>query len=264
MKIKIHTVDSFTDKPFSGNPAGVCILEKELNEKQMQNIAMEMKHAETAFVVPSGKDFLLRWFTPAAEVDLCGHATLASSHIMWQEKVIGADETIRFHTRSGLLTANKRGEGIELNFPATEMKEIQSFHELEKCIGVKPVFTGKTKWVYFAELNSADEVRTLEPDFVLINNLPSSGEVLVTARSDTPEYDIVSRFFAPAVGVDEDPVTGSAHCILGPYWAKKLNKNPIMAYQASKRGGSMGVRVEGDRVYLTGKAITVLSGEMNI
>jgi PhzF family phenazine biosynthesis protein len=264
MKIPIHTVDAFTDRPFSGNPAGVCLLEKALTERQMQNIAFEMNLSETAFVARSGRDFILRWFTPSVEVDLCGHATLASSHILYEKGHVKTDESIRFHTKSGLLTAkNKNGE-IELNFPATGMEEISSFPELEKTIGVKPIFTGKTKWVYFAELSSADEVRSLAPDFESMKSLPSSGEVLVTARSDVPDYDFISRFFAPSVGVNEDPVTGSAHCILGPYWMKKLNKNSFKAYQASKRGGTLGVRVEGDRVFLTGKAITVMTVEMNI
>jgi PhzF family phenazine biosynthesis protein len=264
MQISIHTVDAFTEKPFSGNPAGVCILEKELNETQMQNIAFEMNLSETAFLVRSGEDFLLRWFTPSAEVDLCGHATLASSHILYEKGFVNVQKSIRFHTKSGVLTAkNKNGE-IELDFPAIEYKEISSFPELEKTIGVTPVFTAKTKWVYLAQLKNEEEVRTLNPDFALMKSLPSSGEVLVTAKADTAGYDFVSRFFAPSVGIDEDPVTGSAHCILGPFWMKKLNKNIFRAYQASKRGGKMGVRVEGDRVYLTGKAVTVFELKMNM
>ncbi|MGA2667297.1 MAG: PhzF family phenazine biosynthesis protein [Ignavibacteria bacterium] len=262
MLIPIHTVDAFTDKPFSGNPAGVCILEKELNDKQMQNIAFKMNLSETAFIVRSGKDFLLRWFTPVAEINLCGHATLASAHLLREQGIVKVEDIIHFHTKSGLLTARFKDEEIELNFPAMDTEEISIFPDLEKAIGTKPVYTGKSKWIYIAELKNAEEIRSLKPDIETMRTLPFSGEVLVTAKADMPGYDFISRFFAPSMGVNEDPVTGSAHCVLGPYWMKKLNKNIFKAYQASKRGGTLGVRVQGDRVYLTGKAVTVLTVEM--
>jgi len=264
MKLPIYTVDAFTDKPFSGNPAGVCILDDAIPESMMQNIAFEMNLAETAFVLKQDDGYSLRWFTPMAEVDLCGHATLASANIMWQTGVCPMTEQIRFHTRSGLLTAeNYKGE-IGLNFPAIQEKQIDYPKELIDAIGgAKPKYVGMTKWNYLIELEDENAIRSVVPKYELMLGLPGWGTI-ITAKASMPGYDFVSRFFAPEKGVPEDPVTGSAHCALGPYWQKRLGKDKFKAYQASPRGGTVGVSVVGDRVLLTGNAVTMLKGEINV
>lgn len=264
MNIPIYTADAFTDKPFSGNPAGICVLTTPLDEKMMQKIAFEMNLAETAFLSKTDNgSYSLRWFTPAVEVDLCGHATLASSHILWEtEKEMKAD-TLRFNTRSGLLKANYKNGQIELDFPVIESKQIEIQNGLVKALGVKPVSLFKTEWNYLAELDSEETLRNIKPDFEILKSLDVFGTI-ITARASMAGYDFVSRFFAPAKGIPEDPVTGSAHCALGPYWMKKLDKNSFKAYQASARGGTVGVRIESGRVYLTGKTVTMLRGTINI
>jgi PhzF family phenazine biosynthesis protein len=264
MKIPIHTVDAFADKPFSGNPAGVCVLDKPLDEKLMQNIALEMNLSETAFLNKQfDGTYSLRWFTPAAEVDLCGHATLASSHTLWETGKENKKSALQFQTRSGILKANFRNGEIELDFPAIESSQIDIADGLTKALGIKPVSVYRTQWYCIAELDSEDTLRKVNPNFDLLQTLEAWGTI-ITAKATMQGFDFVSRFFAPLKGVKEDPVTGSAHCALGPYWMKKLGKSSFKAYQASARGGTMGVRVEGDRVYLTGKAVTVLSGDINV
>jgi len=263
MEIKIFTVDAFTSKPFAGNPAAVFILEHELTEQQMKNIAFEMNLSETAYVLKEGDNYNLRWFTPHSEVDLCGHATLASSHILWEKGLHNKNSTIHFQTRSGLLKANMVNGKIELDFPIDEAHQIEVPDDLVKTLGAKPIYLGMTKWSYLAEMDSEETVRNIKPDFDLMETLEAWG-LMITARSSTMEFDFVSRFFAPRKGVKEDPVTGSAHCALGPYWMKKLNKNEFTAYQASKRGGVIGVKIEGERVKLTGEAVTVLEGKIRI
>ncbi len=259
--MKIYQVDAFTDKPFAGNPAGVCVLPQTRDEDWMQNVAKEMNVAETAFLVKQADGYNLRWFTPAVEVDLCGHATLASAHILWETGQLPANQMARFHTKSGLLTAERKSNLIELDFPATPASAADAPEELISALGVKLNFVGKNQYDYLVEVDSEQTVRRLEPDFGLIKKLGGRG-VIVTSRSGTKEFDFVSRFFAPAAGIDEDPVTGSAHCTLGPYWAKKLGKNEMTAYQASSRGGVVNVRVAGDRMHLGGQAVTVLVGEL--
>ncbi len=261
MGLKIYQVDSFTDKPFAGNPAGVCILLQACDECWMRNVAKEMNLAETAFLVRQPDGYSLRWFTPKVEVDLCGHATLASAHILWETGQLPSTQTARFHTRSGLLTAERKQSYIELNFPATPAQPVNPPEDLTRVLGVRPVYVGKNQFDYLAEVDSEQTVRKLDPDFGLIKKLGGRG-VIVTSRSDSKKYDFVSRFFAPAAGIDEDPVTGSAHCTLGPYWAEKLGKNEMTAYQASSRGGVVQVRVAGDRVHLGGQAVTVLTCEL--
>ena len=268
MKLPIYTVDAFADKPFSGNPAAVCITDKALSEELMKNIAFEMNLSETAYLVKNNPDnnnsFNLRWFTPQAEVDLCGHATLASSHILWQTGISLKNEPINFHTKSGVLTSvNKGNDSYEMDFPAIEQDVIDFPHELEMALGIKPQYVGMTKWNYIVELGNEEEVRNVQPDFDMLEKLPGWGTI-ITAKSAMKGYDFVSRFFAPEKGIKEDPVTGSAHCVLGPFWQKRLEKNEFKAYQASQRGGTVGVRVEGDRVFLSGKAITILTAEMEV
>ena len=260
MTLPIYQVDAFTEKPFSGNPAAVCLLSESLDSAWMQNVAREMNLSETAFLQKEADGYNLRWFTPAVEVDLCGHATLASAHILWETGLLSPQEQARFHTRSGLLTAEWRGGEIELNFPAKPEEPAVPPSDLARALGVKPRYTGRSKFDYLVEVESEDTVRGLTPDFSLLKSLAIRGTV-VTSRASTAGFDFVSRFFAPAVGVNEDPVTGSAHCTLGPFWSKRLGKNDLYAYQASPRGGTLRVRVAGDRVFLGGKAVTVLRGE---
>jgi PhzF family phenazine biosynthesis protein len=258
--LPIYQVDAFTEKPFSGNPAAVCLLSGSRDSVWMQNVAREMNLSETAFLQNQGEGFSLRWFTPVVEVDLCGHATLASAHILWETGLLPPKEQARFYTRSGLLTAERRGGEIELNFPAKPEEPAVPPPELPKALGVDPRYTGKSKFDYLVEVDSEETVRNLKPDFSLLKSLAIRGTV-VTSRASTAGFDFVSRFFAPAVGVDEDPVTGSAHCTLGPFWSKRLGKDEFLAYQASARGGILRVRVAGERVFLGGKAVTVLRGE---
>ena len=259
--LKIFQVDAFTDKPFRGNPAAVCILPEPRDEIWMQQVAREMNLSETAFLHEEEDGFSLRWFTPSVEVDLCGHATLASGHILWEVGVLSRQQQARFHTRSGLLTAEIRGDEVELNFPATPEEPTTAPPGLSEALGLVPSYLGRSKFDYFLEVDSEELVRKLTPDFALLRRLPIRG-FIVTSSAESAEYDFVSRFFAPAVGVDEDPVTGSAHCCLGPFWSKRSGKNNLVAYQASQRGGIVRVRVEGDRVHLGGKAVTVFRGEL--
>ena len=230
----------------------------------MQNIALEMNLAETAFVLKQDDGYLLRWFTPNTEVDLCGHATLASANVMWQNGIANPAEQLRFHTRSGVLTADKHGDEIGMDFPALAQKQIDYPKELIESIGgAKPKYVGMTKWHYLIELEDENAVRSVVPKYELMLGLPGWA-VIVTAKASMAGYDFVSRFFAPEKGVPEDPVTGSAHCALGPYWQMQLGKNELKAYQASPRGGTIGVTVVGDRVLLRGTGVTVLKGELNI
>jgi PhzF family phenazine biosynthesis protein len=263
MAIPIYQVDAFvTDKKFSGNPAAVCLLETAADAGWMQNVGTEMNLAETAFLVRrAGDGYDLRWFTPEVEVDLCGHATLASAHVLWETQRLRAGEQARFHTKSGLLTADRKGEMIEMNFPATPEARAEAPAELIAALGVRPLYVGKNRFDYIVELESEEAVRAMVPDHLRLKNVPVRG-VIVTSRSTSGGYDFISRFLAPGSGVPEDPATGSAHCCLGPYWQPKLGKSSFVAYQASSRGGIIHVRVEGERVVLAGRAETVLRGEL--
>jgi PhzF family phenazine biosynthesis protein len=259
MPLAITQVDAFTDKPFAGNPAAVCVLAEARDASWMQSVAREMNLAETAFLLPQADGYQLRWFTPAVEVDLCGHATLASAHALWEEGRLPLTDQARFHTRSGLLTARRIGDWIEMDFPATPDRPSPAPDGLIDALGASPKYIGKSAFDYIVELDSEDTVRQLKPDLTLLGKITVRG-VIVTSRA--AEYDFVSRFFGPAVGIPEDPVTGSAHCCLGPFWGARLNKTEFVAYQASARGGVVRVRLEGDRVLLGGQAVTVLRGEL--
>jgi PhzF family phenazine biosynthesis protein len=261
LTIKIYQVDAFTEKPFSGNPAAVCLLPQPREAAWMQAVAREMNLSETAFLLKQEDGFSLRWFTPAVEVDLCGHATLASAHILWETGILRRQEQARFHTRSGLLTAVSQGEEIELNFPAKTEEPAGAPAGLLEALKVEAKYIGKSKFDYLVQVDSEETVRGMKPDFAALKNIPVRG-VMVTSRATSPGYDFVSRFFAPAVGINEDPVTGSAHCTLGPFWSRHLGKEDFLAYQASERGGTLRVRVAGDRVHLGGKAVTIFRGEL--
>jgi predicted PhzF superfamily epimerase YddE/YHI9 len=227
----------------------------------MQQVAREMNLAETAFLVRRSDGFDLRWFTPSVEVDLCGHATLASAHALWEEGHLPLSTPARFHTRSGVLTASRDADLIWLDFPATPSRPVPPPPQIEHGLGATPVYVGRTPFDYLIELESETVVRSLTPDLGALEKLGTRG-VIVTARSDDGEYDFVSRFFAPGAGVPEDPVTGSAHCGLGPHWAMRLNKKKLVGYQASARGGAVRVRLKGDRALLGGHAVTVMRGEL--
>ncbi len=262
MGLTIFQIDAFTGRPFAGNPAAVCILAEPEDAKWMQQVATEMNLSETAFLYKQGDGFNLRWFTPASEVELCGHATLASAHILWETGQLAADEQARFSTLSGLLTAQRGADGwIEMDFPAKREEQVDAPPALLEALGVSARYVGKNVFDYLVEIESEDEVRRMQPNISLLATVPVRG-VIVTSRASTPGYDFVSRFFAPQVGVNEDPVTGSAHCCLAPYWGSRLGKHEMLAYQASARGGVVRVRVNGERVQLGGQAVTVMRGEL--
>jgi PhzF family phenazine biosynthesis protein len=261
MALTIIQVDAFTDTPFRGNPAAVCVLPAPRDEAWMQAVALEMNLSETAFLVPGEDGYGLRWFTPAVEVALCGHATLASAHVLWEEGHLPRARQARFHTKSGLLTAARAGDWIELDFPAKPETATPAPPGLAEALGAAPKYVGKNQFDYLVELDAEETVRRLAPDHTALAKLPVRG-VMVTGRATTAPYDFVSRFFAPGSGIAEDPVTGSAHCALGPFWAARLGRTELLAYQASPRGGVVRVRVAGDRVKLGGRAVTVLRGEL--
>lgn len=270
MRQTIFQVDAFTDTAFAGNPAGVCILDEPGEAQWMQQIAAEMNLAETAFLyrLPgvTGNNFGLRWFTPTVEVALCGHATLASAHILWQEGYLTPGETARFHTLSGVLTARRLADGwIELDFPVEPYRPVEAPPALLAALNVQqPRYTGLNRVSYLVEVGSEKEVRELAPNIYALKAV-SPAEVIVTARADEGrDYDFVSRFFAPGAGIDEDPATGSTHCCLGPYWSERLGRTSFVARQLSARGGLLKVSIEGERVRLGGQAITVLRGELYV
>jgi PhzF family phenazine biosynthesis protein len=257
----ITQVDAFTDTRFCGNPAVVCLLRETASDQWMQAVAREMNVSETAFLVRGDDGFDLRWFTPAVEVALCGHATLASAHVLWEAEHLSSDEPARFLTASGLLTARRRGDWIELDLPAEPAALIDAPAELATALGVDPRWVGRNRFDLLVEVASEDAVRSVAPDLGALSRLSNRG-VIVTSRSAAPEFDIVSRFFAPAAGIGEDPVTGSAHCCLGPFWRDRLGIDSFTAHQASARGGVVKVHVEGDRVRLGGQAVTVMHAEL--
>lgn len=259
--MQMYIVDAFTDRPFAGNPAAVCILDEIKEDEWMQNIAREMNLSETAFLYKEHEGYTLRWFTPTVEINLCGHATLASAHILWQTGVEDPNKEIRFFTRSGALTANLRKEGIELNFPSEPDEPCDPPQYLAQALGVKMLYVGKNRFDYIVEVENEERVRSLKPDFTLLDKVGARG-ILVTSRSDNEEYDFVSRCFFPSEGIPEDPVTGSAHCCLAPYWQRKLQKNHFHAAQLSSRGGSLKVTIDRTRILLLGNAVTVLKGSL--
>jgi predicted PhzF superfamily epimerase YddE/YHI9 len=256
---RIVQVDAFTDRPFAGNPAAVCVLPGPTADAWMQRVASEMNLPETAFLHPEGDTWRLRWFTPTVEVDLCGHATLASAHVLWTEGHAPRSERLHFATRSGVLGAAARDGWIELDFPAEPARPATPPEHLLAALGTSGT-VARNRMDYLVEVADEAVVRRLSPDLGRLKLIQTRG-VVVTARGAAP-YDFVSRFFGPAAGVDEDPVTGSAHCALGPWWAERLGRTQLVGYQASARGGVVRVDVRGDRVGLLGQAVTVLRGEL--
>ncbi len=260
MPLTIVQVDAFTSVPFGGNPAAVCVLPEPRDPAWMQKVALEMNLSETAFLVKQSDGYDLRWFTPAIEVELCGHATLASAHALWEGGHLAPTEQARFHTRSGLLTADRNGDWIELNFPVKLETAATPPPGMLEALGAPALYVGLNKFDYLVEVDERD-LLNMSPDFGQLKKVPVRG-VIVTSRSSDPTYDFLSRFFAPGAGIDEDPVTGSAHTALTPYWAAKLGKAEMMARQASARGGVLKVTLKGDRVLMAGQAVTTLRGEL--
>jgi len=257
MAIPIVTVDAFTNQLFAGNPAAVCMLPEPRPDEWLRHLAREMNLSATAFLVRRDDEFDLRWLTPTVEIDLCGHATLASAHVLWEEGHLPRATQARFHTRSGLLTAERHGEWIELDFPVQRGVPAEPLPSLLSGLGITAATAVmKNRLDYLVEVESEEELRAVKPNHTLLRQIPVRG-VIVTARSDSPSFDFMSRFFAPASGIDEDPVTGSAHTALGPYWGAKLGKSEMTAYQASARGGIVRLRLAGDRIVLGGQAVTV-------
>jgi len=262
--MRVFTVDAFTGKPFSGNPAAVTLADGVTDAAWMQDVAREMNLSETAFV--SARDdgsFDLRWFTPGIEVDLCGHATLASAHVLWEDDIVSTDGTIVFHTRSGPLTCRLVHAGrIEMDFPACPVEEAQPPAGFLEALGADPKFVGSSAVGYVVELPTEDDVRALRPDFARLKAMAEDSWACVTAAASTGGFDFVSRFFAPQGGIDEDPVTGSAHCALAHFWSHKTGRTSFRAYQCSARGGVVFCELVGDRVKLGGRAVTVARGEL--
>lgn len=263
MTADLHLVDSFCEQPFRGNPAAVCILDRGASTTWMKAIAGETGASETAFLLPHSRGWNLRWFTPAVEVDLCGHGTLAAAFTLWCTGREQPGSEIVFHTRSGLLTARQQDDWILLDFPAEPAVPFPGPEGLAEALGTKPSFVGKNRFDFLVEVPSAAIVEQMEPDMATLAKIPARG-IIVTARSDQPDYDFVSRFFAPSIGVPEDPVTGSAHCCLGPYWGERLGKTVMTGYQSSPRGGIVRVTLAEDRVILGGKAVAVFSGNLRV
>lgn len=261
MSVPLYWVDAFTDHPFSGNPAAVCLLDSPLPDVRMQDIAAEMNLSETAFLLPEAEGYRLRWFTPAAEVDLCGHATLAGAFVLWHTGHVAPTAPIAFHTRSGLLTARQDLGLIRLDFPACPATACPTPSELSSAVPEPLLWVGSNGSDLLVELSNEAAVRDLVPNLSLLAAVPVRG-VIVTARSERSGVDFVSRFFAPRYGVPEDPVTGSAHCCLAPFWAERLGRPNLTGYQASRRGGTVKVRLQGDRVELGGKAVLVAQGTL--
>ncbi len=259
----VTVVDAFTDRPFAGNPAAVCILPRAAGEEWMQNVAREMNLSETAFLYRVDDGFSLRWFTPTVEVDLCGHATLASAHVLWRQSYLPPHAVARFHTRSGLLTAISAGDRITLDFPAKIAEPARPLPLLLDALGIAaPAWVGKNQFDYLVEVATEAEVHRLTPDHGRLARLPVRGVIVTSRAADGAPYDFVSRFFAPGSGVPEDPVTGSAHCALAPYWGVRLGRGTMTGYQASARGGTVHVECRDDRVLLGGQAITVMRGQI--
>jgi PhzF family phenazine biosynthesis protein len=261
---RLFQVDSFTDAPFKGNPAGVCIPSYGVTVEWMQSIAREMNLSETAFVIKKPTAFDIRFFTPETEVPLCGHATLAAAHILYETGTVKPTDKIKFKSKSGNLIASQRDDWIEMDFPKDSIEKIGIPEVLRKIVDteIKEAYRSGFGW-YMLELNDEDAVEYVKPNFHIMRS-ESIGPLIVTAKSEDPRYDFVSRFFAPTIGIDEDPVTGSAHCVLGPFWAEKLAKRDLIGHQISRRQGTIGVYVDDSRVILSGKAVTIFGIDLKV
>ncbi len=263
MTVRFLRINSFADHPFSGNPATVCFLQGPGSDGWMQRVAGEMNTGGTAFLSGSGGELGLHFFTPKVEVELSGHTTLAAAHALWEEGLLPSNAVARFRTKAGSLGAERRGRWIELDFPSEPQRASECPDDLEDALGIAALYVGRNRFDYLVEVDSEEALRQMDPDFPLLATIPTRG-VIVTSPSGERDYDFVSRFFAPRAGLPEDQVTGSAHCCLGPYWMERLGKKELLAYQASRRGGTLRVRVEGERVKLAGQAVTIMRGDLSI
>lgn len=263
MNLSFFLVDAFTDQPFKGNTAGVCLVDAQLTDLQMQQIARQVNASETAFVtINATEGYNLRWFTPLVEINLCGHATLGSAHVLWQEKKVAEVESIVFSTKSGIIPVEKKGEWIEMSFPIFESRPSTAPAELLDILDINPIETSEVFDRYLFEVATEAEVKEMNPDFGKLKNFK---KVLITSKADEgSEFDFISRYFAPSIGVNEDPVTGTSHSCLAPYWSKKLNKKEFLAYQASKRGGILKLMLTDEQVKISGKAHTTVKGIFTI
>jgi PhzF family phenazine biosynthesis protein len=258
----IYQVDAFTTEAFKGNPAGVCLLENELSAEWMQNVAMEMNLSETAYVFPTKEHRIIRFYTPESEIELCGHATLSASHIMYETGIIKENEEIIFSSKAGMLKIVKHGKWITMNFPSYNIERMEITPEFEKVTGMKPLelFKAGYGWT-LALMKNEKEVKMMTPDFT---NMKKSifGDLIVTAPCNDNAFDFCVRCFAPALGINEDPVTGSAHCALAPFWHSKTGKSDFVSHQVSKREGVLKISLKGDRVEISGQAITIFKAEL--
>ncbi len=267
MKNKVKTifqVDAFTDQPFKGNPAGVMIVDENFPTEMMQNLSMEMNLSETAFVIPHENNFRIRYFTPTNEVPLCGHATLSAAHILYETGLKNKDETISFEARGGKLSVSKQGDYISMNFPVYSLERIEIHPDFRSIIGFQPVEMYKSMYDWIIAVASSEkEITDSTPDFGKMK-ATGLGHLIITARGEQPDRDFVVRCFAPSLGIDEDPVTGSAHCALTPLWHEKTGKTSFDSLQVSKRSGRLKVSLSDERVIIRGKALTVFQAELNI
>ena len=259
--MKVFHVDAFTSEMFAGNPAAVCLLDDSRDADWMQHVARELRAPATVFVRRTGDGRQLRWFSPAVELELCGHGTLAAAHVMWETGELSSNEPARFQTRNGTLTAVTNDGWIELDFPATPDVPASPPAGLAEALHATPKYVGRSRFDYLVELEDERAIRALQPDIAALRAIPTRG-VIVTSRADDGRADFVSRFFAPSAGIDEDHVTGSAHCCLAPFWSRRFGRTRLSARQLSPRGGVLKVAIEGDRVRLAGQAVTVMRGEL--
>jgi|GEM_PF-22150 len=263
MKQTIFQVDAFTDRPFKGNPAAVCVLTSSQEDEWMQSVAQEMNLSETAFLLKQDRSYSLRWFTPTTEVPLCGHATLASAHVLWTEGYASTGQAIQFETKSGTLTAKYQDDWIELDFPVSRSLDIPPITKLGDALGAPLKTVLYNSLGYLVEVVTPELVEQLQPNITLLKQLPLANVIVTSRGRSDSEYDFVSRFFAPGLGIDEDPVTGAAHCCLASYWRDRLQQDRFLAYQASARGGTVKIDYDGgERVRLQGQAITVMRGDL--
>lgn len=258
---RYFVVDAFADRPFAGNPAGVVLLEEWRDNEWLQNVAMQVNLSDTAFLVTNDNGFDLRWFTPTAEVDLCGHATLASGVVLAELQKLVDRRSVTFSTRSGTLTVERYGSLFVMDFPALDTVPSEPPPGLLESLNEKPLFVGKSKFDFLIEFESEEVIRSITPNFNALANVKCRG-VIVTSKSNDRQFDFVSRFFAPAIGITEDPVTGSAHCVLAPYWGSRLGKSKMTGFQASSRGGVVQVDLRGDRVMLGGQGVVFSRGNI--
>jgi PhzF family phenazine biosynthesis protein len=259
-KIPLFQIDTFTNKPFTGNPAAVCLLDRQISSELMLSIAIETKASETAFLLPVENGFHLRWFSQTQEIDLCGHGTLASAHLLWEQGILPKDAPALFHTKSGLLTVLFKDDWLEMDLPAASFSPVTLPEELVQILNIQPINAAYAEDRYIIELKTEAEVKNARPDIKTLSNYDPV--VLTSLASAESYYDFVSRTFAPSVGIDEDPVTGSSHCSLTPYYAEKLKRNGFQCSQLSKRTGHLKVVLAGSRVLISGKAVTVFEGHL--